>query len=470
MTRLSLWTPRRWQYLIRIQARWPLHCARRHYYMDEYMKEQSDHNSGTIHDIVIKLRERTGVDIGYHITPKSRENLLKYQPKQEELPTRSMKDSYTVVTVPLYGNELIRERYVNHLGRVRLGRLMEDMDMFAVWICHRHIQLPNLPKNVFLPYTFVTILVDRVDFKNTEYLALNKNLELSGFVSWTGSSSMEITIYVRQPVDGEYVNVTKALFIMVARNATNTGSAPANTLKPADKMEQKYWEAANKRQIERKRARGESVFISPPLEHEQAIMYNVLQRTTPPNTFELNKRILPHRCRWMKDSMCSTLLKPYPQNRNAQNTVFGGYLMRQAVELTVVMASVYVGDAPRLKCISDISFLKPVMVTDFLQMNAHVVYTSHNYLQLMTIAQNFNTDRREHTTTNIFYITFKADTIVDEVLPGSYREMLWYIHGRRKFLSALNLQMQYPLPEEECGDDDEDQEDDQPCQQESPAK
>lgn len=298
---------------------------------------------------------------------------------------------------------------------------------------------------MFLPYTFVTVLVDRVDFKNTENLELDKRLELSGFVSWTGSSSMEITIYVRQPRKGQYVNVTKALFIMVARNATNTGSAPANSLAPADEMEQKYWEAANERQMERKRARGESVFITPPLEHEQAIMYHVLKRTTPHNTFELNKRILPHRCRWMADSLCSTLLKPYPQNRNAQNTIFGGYLMRKAVELSVVMASVYVGHAPRLKCVSDISFLKPVMVTDFLQMNAHVVYTSHNYLQLMTIAQNFNTDRREHTTTNIFYITFKADTIVDEVLPGSYREMLWYIHGRRKFLSALHLQMQYPL-------------------------
>lgn len=83
------------------------------------------------HAVVIKLRESTGVEIGYNLVPKSRENLLKYHPKQEELPTRSMNDSYTIATVPLDSNELIRERYVNHLGLVRLGRLMEDMDMFA---------------------------------------------------------------------------------------------------------------------------------------------------------------------------------------------------------------------------------------------------------------------------------------------------------------------------------------------------
>jgi len=32
------------------------------------------------------------------------------------------------------------------------------------------------------------------------------------------------------------------------------------------------------------------------------------------------------------------------------------------------------------------------------------------------------------------------------VLPRSYREMLWYIHGRRKLLAALHLQPELPDP------------------------
>lgn len=65
------------------------------------------------------------------MVPKSREHLLQYQPKPEQLPARSMQDSYTSAILPLGKDEMSRERYINHVGAVRMGRLMEDMDMFA---------------------------------------------------------------------------------------------------------------------------------------------------------------------------------------------------------------------------------------------------------------------------------------------------------------------------------------------------
>ncbi|XP_064552609.1 acyl-coenzyme A thioesterase 9, mitochondrial isoform X1 [Drosophila montana] len=443
--------PGTWQYLSRAETRLRLPYAVRHYQMGEFLKKQSDHYSGTMAEIGEKIRERLGVEIGYHIVPKSRKHLLKHQPNPEQLPPRSMQDSYTAVTLPLSADEMIRERYINHLGRMRIGRLMEDMDMFAVWLCHRHVHVPELPENVSLPYTFVTLLVDRIEFTNIVDLQVNKDIELSGFVSWSGRTSMEITIYVRQLLDGEYVNVTKALFLMVGRNANNTGPAPVNKIEPANEMEQHYWEEAEKRQEIRKSSKTESVLISPPLEHEQAIMYGLLKLTTPPDCFDLNKRILPPKCRWMADSQRTTMMNPFPENRNTHNTIFGGYVMRQAVELSFIMASIYTRGRPVLKCISDISFMQPVKVTAFLEMTAHVVYTAQNYIQLMTVAQNWDAKSGENTTTNVFYFTYQTNKIVDEVLPGSYREMLWYIHGRRKFMTALNLQLEVPQPaNEDC--------------------
>lgn len=291
----------------------------------------------------------------------------------------------------------------------------------------------------------MTLLVDRVEFSNIGKLLINKDIELSGFVSWTGSTSLEATIYVRQLVDGKYLNVTKALFLMVCRNATNTGSAPVNKLKPASEDENRFWEEAVKRQAKRKVEKSTCITIIPPQEHEQAIMYKILQRSTPRNNFDLNTRLLPAKCRWMKSSQRSTMMHPFPENRNSQNTIFGGYLMRQAVEISFIMASIYVGGRPMLKCISDISFMDPVSVKSFLQMTAYVVYTAQNYIQIMTVARRWDVQANEQITTNVFNLTYKADSAVDEVIPGSYKEMLWYIHGRRKFLAALKLQPDYGI-------------------------
>ncbi|KAH8338513.1 hypothetical protein KR059_007891, partial [Drosophila kikkawai] len=397
--------------------------------------------------VIQKIQEQSGVDVGYHTVPKSRDHLLKHQPKHEDLPPRTMLDSHTTVLLPLSASELIRERYVNHLGRVRLGRIMEELDMFAVWICHRHVKLPALPKGVPLPYTFVTLLVDKVEFINLERLQVNQDIQISGHVSWTGRSSMEIIIYVRQLAHGEYIDVTKAIFVMVARNATNTGAAPINPLQVGDETETLIQQQAEKRQKMRRITAQDSVLTSPPREHEQTIMYEILKRTTPLNGMDLNKRVLPPKCRWMEDSLQTTMIAPFPENRNAQNTIFGGYLMRQAVEISFIMASIYLGDRPILKCISDISFMQPVNVNTFLQLTAHVVYTAQNYVQLMTVAQVWDLKSVDKVqTTNVFYLTYRADKVLDEVLPRSYREMLWHIHGRRKLLAALDLQPEYPDP------------------------
>ncbi|ALC45576.1 CG1774, partial [Drosophila busckii] len=396
-----------------------------------------------------KIRERIGLEYGYRAVPKSREHLLKHQPKPEELPARSMVDSYTTATLALSTDVMFRERYINHLNRVRLGRLIEELDMFAVWLCHRHITVPQLPEGVALPYSFVTLLVDKVEFSNIKYLKANQDIAFSGFVSWTGKSSMELIIYVRQhKATNQFIDITKAIFLMVARNATNTGPAPVNPLKPANEKEQEIWQEADARQKQRRKDQADTVFTSRPQEHEYAIMYGLLQRTTPADSFDLNVRQLPPKCRWMSDSQRSTNILPFPESRNAQNTIFGGYIMRQAVEISFIMASIYVNGWPLLKCISDISFMKPVMVQSIVEMTAHVVYTSHNYIQIMTVARLWNYVEGTSDITNVFYLTYRADKTVDEVLPGSYREMLWYIHGRRKFLAALNLQPQFPLSPE----------------------
>ncbi|KAL9896304.1 acyl-coenzyme A thioesterase 10, mitochondrial-like [Glossina fuscipes fuscipes] len=142
----------------------------------------------------------------------------------------------------------------------------------------------------------------------------------------------------------------------------------------------------------------------------------------------------------MSDSYVVNAMASYPENRNAHNKVFGGFLMRNALEISWVGANLYCKNRPKLEHICDISFEKPVSVNSFIKMIAYVVYTEVNHIQMMTIADIIDSSTGDQLTSNVFYYTFSAPDEVPEILPPSYHETMWYIHGRRKFKYALGLE------------------------------
>lgn len=309
---------------------------------------------------------------------------------------------------------------------------------FSAWCCHKHVLIPQLPADIPLPYTFVTILVDRIDFTNT-LASGTQDVRLSGHVSWVGTSSIEVVVWLEQLQNGSYVKLTRALFLMAARNATNTGAAPVNPIKPATDEESTILAGGKERKNQRQLLRAQSIFKVEPNNSEQTLMYELYKRTTPSDTMELNKRILPPNCRWMSHSYQMSTIPSFPEHRNHHNRVFGGFLMRCALEISWAAAVLYCRTRPKLEHISDISFEKPVSVDSFIKMTAYVVYTNMNYLQIMTVAEVLEPHSGKQVTTNTFYYTFLAPDKVTEVLPLSYHETMWYIQGRRKFENNMGL-------------------------------
>lgn len=57
----------------------------------------------------------------------------------------------------------MREKYMTFHKTVRIGRLLEDLDIFAVTLCYRHILNPKQPSGVTSPYSIVTACVDQID-------------------------------------------------------------------------------------------------------------------------------------------------------------------------------------------------------------------------------------------------------------------------------------------------------------------
>ncbi|XP_017073378.2 acyl-coenzyme A thioesterase 9, mitochondrial-like [Drosophila eugracilis] len=387
-------------------------------------------------EIKKEMMKTLGLKPGYIREPKSRKELLEHQPKLEDLPARSMQDSFTSAIIPLSTDRVLQDMYINFMGFVRYGRLVEDMDLFAAWCCHKHLKLPNLPQGVPLPYTFVTILVDRIDFTN--YPALGtQDIRLSGHVSWVGTSSMEVVVWLEQIVEENYQRITRALFLMAARNATNTGAAPVNPIHPANEEEKEILDGGADRKKQRQLLSAHSVFKVEPNAQEQSLIYKLYKRTIPTEHSELKMRLLPPNCMWMKDSYQTSTIASFPEHRNHHNNVFGGFLMRSAIEISWTAASLYCKARPKLVHISDISFAKPVRMDSFIRMTSFVVYTKHNYMQIMTFADVLGD---ADVITNVFYLTYSAPDTVPEVLPRSYQETMWYIHGRRKFKASRDDQ------------------------------
>ncbi|KAH8251328.1 hypothetical protein KR032_007992 [Drosophila birchii] len=393
----------------------------------------SGHCSGSMADVARKIQAHLGVEFGYHTLPKSRDNLLKFHPKQEDLPERTMKDSHTTAFVALQSDPLMRQLFIRAFGSslLRMGKILEQLDLIAVWICHRHVYLPKLPEGVPLPYTFVTLFIDHVNFLVQKFKP-DVDLQLSGYVSWTGHSSMEVTTHVRQNEE----TLARAIFIVEGRNATNSGPAPINPLVPGNEIEKCFHSAALERHEQREKQKQGSGSLLQPTKEEENVMHDIFLRTRGSKD-SFKRGCLPPDSRWISEWHRSTTLHPFPENRNASNTIFGGFIIRNAIETSYIAACLYSGSYALIQFVSDVTFAQQIPVHCFMKFTAYVVYTHGKYIQLMTVVNSQDAVNLTEVHTNTLHLTYEADHPIPEILPKSLHETLWYLDGRRHFESFL---------------------------------
>lgn len=65
----------------------------------------------------------------------------------------------------------------------------------------------------------------------------DKDLIISGQVTYVGKTSLEVTLWLEQLIDGKFESITRAHFVFVARDPTNTSSVMVNQLIPAGERE-----------------------------------------------------------------------------------------------------------------------------------------------------------------------------------------------------------------------------------------
>ena len=143
----------------------------------------------------------------------------------------------------------------------------------------------------------------------------------------------------------------------------------------------------------------------------------------------------------------STMEVMHVQERNVHNKIFGGTLMRMALELATTCAYNVCSVFPLLLCMDDVLFLAPVEIGSLLQLRASApfVCATQRLCFVMVEANMINTSARSvvaggHLSpqrsrlTNEFHFVFRVDARhpLPQVMPESYAEMLAYLDARRR--------------------------------------
>lgn len=183
----------------------------------------------------------------------------------------------------------------------------------------------------------------------------------------------------------------------------------------------------------------ESLFLQEPNDFEQKHIHDLFMKTMDCNNKTFNVRRLPSGAVWMEDAQLANVIYSHPEDRNAHNSVFGGFLMRQALELSWACAYQFCKHRPKLEHISNISFHRPVPVSSLLKMHAHVIFTEMNHMEVVVVNETYDAASGDLTTTNVFYYTYSTTDRVPQLIPKTYNEAMWYLDGRRKFNAAMGL-------------------------------
>lgn len=89
-------------------------------------KSSTEATAGTMNDVKMKIMDKMGLKPGYNPMSHSREHLVELTPTSvDELPKRSMQDSFTSAIIPLSTDISLRDKYIGFLGNVRLGKFLE---------------------------------------------------------------------------------------------------------------------------------------------------------------------------------------------------------------------------------------------------------------------------------------------------------------------------------------------------------
>jgi acyl-coenzyme A thioesterase 9 len=240
----------------------------------------------------------------------------------------------------------------------------------------------------------------------------------------------------REVHQGHWKQVSQAYFIMVAKFMAEAHKGDKPHLIPliADSPEEKAILAKGSRRSEQRRERREaSLKVKPPTASEIAQLHQLLYMNAGPRYTES--------CRKVSDTVLEATKLCHPQERNLNEKIFGGYLMREAFELAFTNCLLHFRGPLECVAIDDIVFLYPVSIGDILRLSATIVYSDgrRRLLQVQVDADVIDPRDGSQLRTNTFHFTFTPRDDVQpwrDVHPETYAEAIEWLQAQRRLVSV----------------------------------
>lgn len=375
--------------------------------------------------------------------------------KSRVVASRSTKDSFSAVVLPFKDNKWVLDAYINAFGRLRLGQLFMDLDRLSGIVANKHCA-PAEP-------VIVTASVDRILLlKRLEDLQ-EHNVVLWGYVSWTGRSSMEITIHASSTSDSftpaeppsmeqckQYDSWLMASFTFVARDPDAQKAFAINNLTPVTRQELSDFVMAEKYNVrKRSLAKQRALSISPPSAEESESIHSLWMAGRSSSTPSTNAP--PTKIVTMGETKVFSTGIMQPQYRNRHSyMIFGGYMMRQTFELAYGCAAAFSHLPPRFVSLDTVTFRNPVPVGSVLHLTAFVAYTQPSKREIRMVEGETDVqdgmliqvrvqsvvrglDKDDHKDAGTFIYSFFVEGKSDyTMIPQSYEEMMIYLEGKRQ--------------------------------------
>jgi acyl-CoA hydrolase len=343
-------------------------------------------------------------------------------------------------TLPLGNDQEMRRRFMvidEHLqGNLRFGLLLEVLDKLAEETALDYVT--RFHPNALV----VTAAIDDIFVRHPA--DVTRDIIFHACINHVGRSSLVVGIRVEQP--GEPVNhIASCHFTMVARSVSSDNSVSV-TLPPLVYLDDLEKKRATKAVASKEEYQRQQALQSEPSSREEFEILVKLHKAQEEQGMSVGRRVEDEGCfRGYKADRLVTESweRMYPAKENVPRSIFGGYLIRRAFELSSICADLIAPDRTIIAAVTRINFIQPVRIGDTLHFTSRVVYTSGSFICVEASIERTSRDRSTKALSNSCFFTFVnvdsklAHQPVPAIYPATYAEDARYLAARRNLQSLV---------------------------------
>lgn len=317
---------------------------------------------------------------------------------------RPLSDSFLVIDYDFISNTALRRAYSDINGTIRISKILSDMDAIAGGVAFKHchsgfrqaissypLSPPSSDFIGFVPVLMnqfsgeshnriiVTASIDHIKFLRQP--SIDSVLRYYGMVTYTGRTSLEVTIQLVQLTPDAKILIALACFTMVARDPVAKQSILVPPLQPRSKEELECFEISKNHRSNRLQ-----VAELPPSNHQ---VFSPLVMTS------------THFC--------------HPQKQNVYGYVFGGYIVHIAYELCFTNATRFSRQIPIFWSIGEVTFKHPVPIGSMLVLESRIILVEDDLIHVIADAQLLEISDTAKTLSNTFHFIFRASGSLPQI-------------------------------------------------------